>query len=940
MDLTNSDDEPFVIRRPTDIPTFSTPARGVVPVNRSTQQGPLVDTSRRPPMFMNGKPQNIYNTAGARPGQTGTYYAGEHLDATRTTESLKELLEGMNISPIVKRGKKKKNKKAGKTDLKLEETILPPADPNNILEQVDDELAALIGGADLTDKKDDAVKSPEAEAEVDEEEEEEEEDDEEDEDNVIEGLNVNLLPHQVHGVRWLLSREEGKARGGILADDMGLGKTIQSLALILSHPHPKYPFTDDARQVPMSPTTKKKVQEYPPDQARGTLVVAPLSLIRQWEGEIEKRTEDTHNLKVLVHHGPKRTTDPRVLRKYDIVITTYDIIRSEHGKATPVGCFGVRWWRIICDEAHTIKNRTSKMTQASYDLLARYRWALTGTPMQNNLDELQSLFKFLRIPPFDDIGVWKEQISRPMQQNKGGIAIDRLRVVLGAVMMRRTKDVLKAKAKEEGKDSGLDLGARTMVKTATNFNEIEREFYDKLEARTEESLEKMMSGFGKTDGKVGNVNMSALVLLLRLRQACNHPHLLKAKLAKDKDSGMGLATPRKQPKRVDDSVQDDDLADLMGGLSVDQRKCDICLTALSRMEIDDGAVRCADCNSDLKGIGKGKKTEKKHKSSRSSKPKPPATPVRRRRVVLDSDDEDDSEPEVSEANTTAGSQAEESDTPESDEDSPRRPRSDAYDSSSDFEETTSDLRPSTKIAELLKILRVELKQKNKTIVFSQFTSMLDLIEPFLRAEGVEFTRYDGSMKNDDREASLNKFKGEKEYAPRPGKEDKDWCGVLLCSLKCGALGLNLIAACRVVLLEPFWNPFIEEQAIDRVHRFGQTKDVIVYKLLVENSVEERIIQLQDRKRELSKAALGEGAESEKAKTAKLSMKDIMYLFKRDAEGHAKDLPGVGQKTRILKETRLPEGNWAPKEGRYSGTQEQEEQERRREKERQSVFSRR
>merc|ERR1711939_661990 len=114
---------------------------------------------------------------------------------------------------------------------------------------------------------------------------------------------------------------------------------------------------------------------------------------------------------------------------------------------------------------------------------------------------------------------------------------------------------------------------------------------------------------------------------------------------------------------------------------------------------------------------------------------------------------------------------------------------------------------STKITHLLKILSKEIEQ-HKFIVFSQFTSMLDLIEPFLRQRGFKFTRYDGSMRNDMREASLSKLRNDKN------------CRVLLCSLKCGSLGLNLTAASRVVLLEPFWNPFVEEQAIDRVHRLN------------------------------------------------------------------------------------------------------------------------
>jgi SNF2 family DNA or RNA helicase len=100
---------------------------------------------------------------------------------------------------------------------------------------------------------------------------------------------------------------------------------------------------------------------------------------------------------------------------------------------------------------------------------------------------------------------------------------------------------------------------------------------------------------------------------------------------------------------------------------------------------------------------------------------------------------------------------------------------------------------SSKIRELIKILQSEVKE-HKFIVFSQFTSMLDLVEPFFRKERFRFVRYDGSMKNDQREESLRKLRGDPETR------------ILLCSLKCGSLGLNLTAATRVVILEPFWNP--------------------------------------------------------------------------------------------------------------------------------------
>ncbi|KAI5852744.1 SNF2 family N-terminal domain-containing protein [Morchella snyderi] len=789
---------------------------------------------------------------------------------------------------------------------------------------------------------------------------------------------------------------------------MGLGKTIQTISLILCHTHPSHQIAGNSS---LSPDSKKAAVKLPSDLEKGTLVVAPLALIKQWEAEIERRTEDSHKMRVRVHHGPSRAKDPALLRKYDVVITTYDVIRSEHkdteGNGRPVGCFGLRWWRIVLDEAHTIKNRLAKGSLACCALRARFRWCLTGTPLQNKIEELQSLIKFLRVAPFDDLSVWKEQIARPMGQGREGVAIERLRVVLGAIMLRRTKDVLRSdgdKLEAAGGENKMKMVKRKVESVVTEFGEKEKEFYEKLEARTEENLEKMLSGFGVGRGLAG-VNMtSALLLLLRLRQACNHPTLVAGKIVKDKDSGLGLTTPRKKaPKSsVQDEALDDDLAGLIGGLSVDAKKCDVCFSALTKEETRKGEPRCRDCREDLKALEKASREEggEEKKDAGNVKNK------RGRLVVLDSDDEEEDDDDygnstgekrktITNDDDDEGSQAEEADEDEDEDDEDTRPRhydsednggsqaeegtdtsdddapikpkarrrpkvvdsfiDDDEDEDEDYseEDEYASLVISTKIKRLLQILKRELKEGNKTIVFSQFTSMLDLIEPFLYREGIAFARYDGSMKNDDREASLRRLRGEGEYANKKGVE-KEFCGVLLCSLKCGALGLNLIAACRVVILEPFWNPFIEEQAIDRVHRIGQMTDVVVYKLTVANSVEERILKLQEQKRDLAKAAFGDGDGGlGKAKATKLSMKDILYLFRRDAEtasgpGSA-STAGLGSRARVLKdrgnndkERERERGVGFSREvpGRYTNTETDEQRQRRRAAEANNAFGRR
>ena len=131
---------------------------------------------------------------------------------------------------------------------------------------------------------------------------------------------------------------------------------------------------------------------------------------------------------------------------------------------------------------------------------------------------------------------------------------------------------------------------------------------------------------------------------------------------------------------------------------------------------------------------------------------------------------------------------------------------------------------------------------HKALVFSQWTSLLDLTEPHLRRAGIDFNRLDGSTR--DRASVVRAFQNE---SGPP---------VMLVSLKAGGTGLNLTAADHVFLLDPWWNPAVEDQAADRTHRIGQDRPVMVYRLMAEDTVEERILELQQSKREIAAAALG------------------------------------------------------------------------------------
>jgi superfamily II DNA or RNA helicase len=152
---------------------------------------------------------------------------------------------------------------------------------------------------------------------------------------------------------------------------------------------------------------------------------------------------------------------------------------------------------------------------------------------------------------------------------------------------------------------------------------------------------------------------------------------------------------------------------------------------------------------------------------------------------------------------------------------------------------------SSKVERLLEALEDAAADGHKALVFSQWTSLLDLVEPHLQHASIPFTRLDGSTK--DRAAVVNEFSAE---SGPP---------VMLISLKAGGTGLNLVAADHVFLLDPWWNPAVEDQAADRAHRIGQDRPVMVYRLVAKDTVEERILALQERKRAVADVALGDGA---------------------------------------------------------------------------------
>jgi SNF2 family DNA or RNA helicase len=168
--------------------------------------------------------------------------------------------------------------------------------------------------------------------------------------------------------------------------------------------------------------------------------------------------------------------------------------------------------------------------------------------------------------------------------------------------------------------------------------------------------------------------------------------------------------------------------------------------------------------------------------------------------------------------------------------------------------------PAAKVDELLDRLVTLAAEGHRALVFSQWTSFLDLVEPALREAGLPWLRLDGSTR--DRQAVVDGF------------QDPGGPPVLLLSLQAGGKGLNLTAADWVFHLDPWWNPAIEAQAIDRTHRIGQTRPVFACRLVAADTVEDRVLALQEAKRDLARAAVGDEA----TLAAALSREEILALF--------------------------------------------------------------
>ncbi|KAF8081147.1 hypothetical protein N665_0902s0001 [Sinapis alba] len=693
-------------------------------------------------------------------------------------------------------------------------------------------------------------------------------------------LIMPLLRYQKEFLAWA-SKQEQSVSGGILADEMGMGKTVQAISLVLA---------------------RREVDRGRSKKAVGcTLVLCPLVAVSQWLSEIDRFTSPG-STRVLVYHGAKREKNGNEFKKYDFVLTTYSTVENEYRKCiiapkkqceycskwfTPnrlmthlericgpsslkankqckhntnpfsewsklqrekaeaeeaskkkrsrkeedqLGSVdrkrsvvhSIKWNRVILDEAHYIKERRSNTARAVFALEANYRWALSGTPLQNRVGELYSLIRFLQISPYSyyfckdcDCRIldytthadchscphnavrhfcwWNKNVTNPITEPSYGND-DRSKRAMILLKHKVLKDILLRRTKL-GRAADLALPPRIVTLRRDALDLKESDYYESLYQNSQAQFNTYIEA-----GTLMNNFAHIFDLLTRLRQAVDHPYLVVYSSSRGANANLNDENKKEHECGLCHEPAEDNVV-----TSCEHVFCKACLIDYAASL---GKVSCPTCSTLLTMDWTAKAGIEQQANKTTIKGFRASSILNR--IKLD------------------------------------------------------DFQTSTKIEALREEIRlmVERDGSAKAIVFSQFTSFLDLINYTLGKCGVGCTQLVGSMSMAARDVAISKF-----------REDPN-CKVFLMSLKAGGVALNLTVASHVFMMDPWWNPAVERQAQDRIHRIGQYKPIRVVRFIIENTVEEKILKLQKKKELVFEGTVGGSQEA----IGKLTAEDMRFLF--------------------------------------------------------------
>ncbi|KAJ5084032.1 hypothetical protein NUU61_008611 [Penicillium alfredii] len=635
----------------------------------------------------------------------------------------------------------------------------------------------------------------------------------------------------------VLDEEPPQSYGGLLADMMGLGKTLSILSLVTASldeseewqntmPHPTL-----VRQIPGIRNT------------RTTFLVVPLSAVNNWISQIKEHL-DPQSITYYVFHGPSRTTNVDELSNYDLVITTYSTVLSEiSGRGSKRGASPLakmNMFRIVLDEAHTIREQNAAQTKAILGLHSQRRWSVTGTPIQNRLEDLLSVTKFLGLFPYNDRTRFTHHILSPFKTGDPSVLAS-LRVLVDSFTLRRVKDK-------------IDLPPRADKIVTLSFSEKEEHLHEFFRS---ESMVMMRVIAGETKTKMGGrMYHHVLKAMMILRQVSAHGKDLLDVEDRERVKGLSVhdAIDLEEGAAEDTAAATDRKAYGMF-LLMQESSGDQCAMCNKRLEepiseavaVDRKApmaiflpcydVMCPDCFSALK-------------------------------PVFDSQSQTEVNCQVCDGwipakySTITPAGLEEYIAQEQQS----RKQGKQF---GDYE------GPHTKTITLvnnLKEIAAESEQLHgeppiKSVVFSAWTSHLDLIERALRDQGLNgFTRLDGSMSLAARGKALDIFAQDPSIT------------ILLATIGAGGVGLNLTAASRVFVMEPQYNPAAVAQAVDRVHRLGQKRPVETIQFIMKGSIEEKILDLAKKKQQLADMSMNRG-KLDKRDVQEARMREYRSLFK-------------------------------------------------------------
>ncbi|KAK7987390.1 hypothetical protein PG989_007705 [Apiospora arundinis] len=623
--------------------------------------------------------------------------------------------------------------------------------------------------------------------------------------NVGGGL-MNFHAHPIYGKLWTpvtsgisQSDEPDEFAGGIVADPMGLGKTLTMISLVATD--------TGSSNFPQGVLDSSKDEK---TRTPATLIVVPPPLIGTWENELNTHMKEGA-IRHCRHHGKTRIGAPHELEGMHVVLTTYHTVSAE-GKTDATKrdsvLFSVKWRRIILDEAHFIRNPKARMAKSVCALDANARWAVTGTPIQNRLSDFAALLQFIRVYPYDEPRHFDADIANLWKTGEEQEAVYRLKRLSQYLLLRRPKDT-------------IDLPARRDLQSPVDFTRDERTVYEEMKMQAIVKVDEAL--YNDSGSYKPGSYMNVLQQIESLRLFCNLGIQYQARYSQREMSNPVEITPESWSKTAQRAFQ---AQSEMGPMVCLQ--CDSALEIAETLLDGDGSPPMVHFASCFRYACPNCTSRSKRAFHCGHQPSCPTA-----LVSLTSDALDDSS------------------------------------GLSGFNLDTASKGLSSKVQTLINDMKSR-PADEKCIVFSTWRLTLDMVEKGLNEADISCVRFDGKVPQKDRQPIVERFKTDPNLH------------VMLLTLSCGAVGLTLTVANRAYLMEPHWyvldfrlsvpelyvvrflyalqvidvlptcrNPTLEDQALARVHRLGQTKQVTTIRLYIRDSFEEKVMELQESKRSLA-----------------------------------------------------------------------------------------